>query len=79
MIGARTPEYDAKRTRLSEELRLVLDLAEEAALADPTGPFRRTLPDGTVMDVSSYDRDGVILLYADLPNGTRLFVDFSLA
>jgi hypothetical protein len=57
----------------------VLDLAEEAALADPAGPFRRRLPDGTVMDLSRYDSDGVILLYADLPEGTRLFIDFDLA
>jgi hypothetical protein len=68
-----------KRAGLSDELRLVLDLAEEAALADPTGPFRRTLRDGTVMDLSRYASDGVILLYADLSDGTRLFIDFDIA
>lgn len=57
----------------------MLDLAEEAALADPIGPFRRTLRDGTVVDLSSYDSAGVILVYAVLPDGTRLFIDFDLA
>jgi hypothetical protein len=57
----------------------VLDLAEEAALANPTGPFRRKLPDGTVVDLSRYDSDGVILMYTDLADGTRLFIDFDLA
>jgi hypothetical protein len=75
----RTPEYEVKRSRLSERLRLVLDLAEEAALADPIGPFRRMLADGTVVDLSSYDNDAVILMYADMPDGTRLFIDFDIS
>ena len=58
---------------------MVLDLAEEAALVDPIGPFRRVRPDGTIADLSSYDSDGVILIFRDQTDGTRLFIDFALA
>ena len=57
----------------------MLDLAEEAVLVDPIGPLRRVRPDGTVADLSSYDSDGVILVFADQPDGTPLFIDFILA
>ena len=47
-------------------------------LTDPIGAFRRTLPDGTVVDLSSYDEEGVIVVFVREPNGTIVFIDFDV-
>ena len=63
---------------MSEDQRLVLDLAEESVLSDPIGTYRRQLLDGSAVDLSSYDSDGVILIYLKGADGTVLFIDFEI-
>ncbi len=74
----RTREYEAKRSGLTPGRRLALDLAEESVVTDPVGTYRRELSDGTIVDLSSFDSDGVILIFTMLEDGSRLFIDFEI-
>lgn len=79
MIRRRRPAYEEKRAQLSNDLRLALDLVEETILSDQVGSFRRTLPDGTVVDLSSYDEFGLIVSFQPAPDGDHEFIDFAVA
>ena len=72
----RTPEYEEKRAALDDRLKLELDLVEDRILAEGDHPFRRIRPDGSVLDLSSYDAAGVIVEYLPSDDGNHLFLDF---
>lgn len=74
-----TPEYEQKLAGLSESQRLTVELAEESILSDRARTHsRRTLPDGTVFDLTTYDEWNVLLSFRTLPNGEPQFIDFRL-
>jgi hypothetical protein len=75
----RGDEYLRKRPQLPETVQLALDIVEETVLTDPIGAFRRKLPDGTIVDLSSYDEYGLIVTFEPMPDGNHLFIDFIVA
>jgi hypothetical protein len=75
----RSPEYEAKRAALPPHLRTALDIVEETVLSDPIGSTRRTLADGTIVDMSSYDEFGLMVTFEPMPEGNHRFIDFTVS
>lgn len=72
-----TPEYEAKLTSLPPPDRHTIELVEESILSDQGRIHsRRTMPDGTVFDLTAYDEWDVLLSFRILPNGEPQFIDF---
>jgi len=56
----------------------VLDLVEEGTLADPDGLGRRREgPDGTIVDLPTYDEFGLLVSFRRLSDGPE-FVEFAV-
>jgi hypothetical protein len=73
----RSAQFENKLAALGADDRLIIELAEEATFSDPTGEHaRRTLDDGTVVDLGSYDGLGVILTFVRDASGQLIADDF---
>jgi hypothetical protein len=55
---------------------LELDLVEERIISEGDHPYRRRLPDGAVLDLSSYESAGILVTYLPASDGNHLFIDF---
>ncbi len=56
----------------------MIELVEESILSDRGRTHsRRTLPDGTVFDLTAYDEWGVMISFR-VVNGTPEFIDFRI-
>jgi bifunctional DNA-binding transcriptional regulator/antitoxin component of YhaV-PrlF toxin-antitoxin module len=75
----RTRKYRRRRSGLTEAERLELDLVEERILSERAHPFRHSLADGQVLDLSAYRDTGIAVTYRPSPDGNHLFVDFVIA
>jgi len=74
----RRPDYEARRSTLSDRLKLALDLIEESIIADPQGTYRRRAgPGATVVDLSGYDEFGLIVAFRHTDNGPE-FIEFTV-
>jgi hypothetical protein len=74
-----TPDYEAKLADLRPADRLTIELVEESILADTSRSHsRRSLPDGTIFDLTAYDEYGVLLAFRLLREGGTEFIDFKI-
>jgi len=74
-----TWEYEQKFARLSREDKKTVELAEDSVLADLGRTHaRRTLADGTTLDMTAYREFDVLLTFWTAPDGRTQFLDFRL-
>lgn len=72
----RTPQYEQAKAKVDESLRLSVDLAEEAIVADPSGTYKRRVRlDGVTVDFST---PGVLIGFRRTGEHSMLFVELQM-
>jgi hypothetical protein len=72
-----TPDYEAKFDRLSPGDRETLELVEESILSDQGRTHRRrTMPDGTIFDLTAYDEWDVLISFRIIATAEPQLIDF---